>query len=139
MSRILAIDHGTVRIGLALSDELELVANPFKTIDAQHEPERTIALIVQEKRIAKIVLGMPFRMDGQRGDAAERVEKFAERLGKELRHEIPIEFVDERLSSVEAEASLSRSGITDKKERKEVVDQLAAVVILQDYLDRHGR
>jgi len=81
------------------------------------------------------VLGMPFRMDGQRGDAAERVEKFAERLGKELQHEIPIEFVDERLSSVEAEASLSRSGITDKKERKEVVDQLAAVVILQDYLN----
>ena len=135
MSRILAIDHGTVRIGLALSDELELVANPFKTIDAQHEPERTIARIVQEKRIAKIVLGMPFRMDGQRGDAAERVEKFAERLGKELQHEIPIEFVDERLSSVEAEASLSRSGITDKKERKEVVDQLAAVVTLQDYLN----
>ena len=135
MSRILAIDHGTVRIGLALSDELELVANPFKTIDAQHEPERTIARIVQEKRIAKIVLGMPFRMDGQRGDAAERVEKFAERLGKELRHEIPIAFVDERLSSVEAEASLSRSGITDRKERKEVVDQLAAVVILQDFLN----
>ncbi len=135
MSRILAIDHGTVRIGLALSDELELIAKPFKTIGAQHEPERAIARIVQEKRIAKIVLGMPFRMDGQRGDAAERVEKFAERLGKELRHEIPIEFVDERLSSVEAEASLSRSGITDKKERKEVVDQLAAVVILQDYLN----
>ena len=135
MSRILAIDHGTVRIGLALSDELELVANPFKTIDAQHEPERTIARIVQEKRIAKIVIGMPFRMDGQRGEATERVEKFAERLGKELRHEIPIEFVDERLSSVEAEASLSRSGITDKKERKEVVDQLAAVVILQDFLN----
>jgi putative Holliday junction resolvase len=78
---------------------------------------------------------MPFRMDGQRGEATERVEKFADKLGKELRHEIPIEFVDERLSSVEAEASLSRSGITDRKERKEVVDQLAAVVILQDYLN----
>ena len=136
MPRILAIDHGTVRIGLALSDETEIVASPFKTIDASHEPERTLARIVQEKRIAKIVLGMPFRMDGQRGDAAERVEKFAERLGKELQHEIPIEFVDERLSSVEAEASLSRSGITDKKERKEVVDQLAAVVILQEYLNQ---
>jgi len=135
MPRILAIDHGTVRIGLALSDELELVANPFKTLDANHEPERAIARIVQEKHIAKIVIGMPFRMDGQRGEAVERVEKFADKLGKELRHEIPIEFVDERLSSVEAEASLSRSGITDRKERKEVVDQLAAVVILQDYLN----
>jgi putative Holliday junction resolvase len=78
---------------------------------------------------------MPFRMDGQRGDAAERVEKFAEKLGKVLSHSIPIEFVDERLSSVEAEASLSRSGITNKKERNEVIDQLAAVVILQDYLN----
>jgi putative Holliday junction resolvase len=68
--------------------------------------------------------------------AAGRVENFADQLGKELRHEIPIEFVDERLSSVEAEASLSRSGITGKKERKEVVDQLAAVVILQDYLNQ---
>jgi putative Holliday junction resolvase len=65
MSRILAIDHGTVRIGLALSDELELVASPFKTIDAHHEPERTIARIVQEKHIGKIVIGMPFRMDGR--------------------------------------------------------------------------
>lgn len=135
MSRILAIDHGTVRIGLALSDELELVATPFKTLDAQNEPERAIARIAQEKRVAKIVLGMPFRMDGQRGDAAERVEKFAEKLGKVLSHSIPIEFVDERLSSVEAEASLSRSGITNKKERNEVIDQLAAVVILQDYLN----
>lgn len=135
MPRILAIDHGTVRIGLALSDEMELVASPFKTIDAQHEPEREIAQIVKQKSIAKIVMGMPFHMSGQRGDAAARVEKFAASLGKVLQHEVPIEFVDERLSSVEAEASLSRSGVTDKHERNQLVDQLAAVVILQDYLN----
>jgi len=63
------------------------------------------------------------------------VEKFATSLSKALDHEVPLEFVDERLSSVEAEASLSRSGITDKRERSRVVDQLAAVVILQDYLN----
>lgn len=135
MPRILAIDHGTVRIGLALSDETEIVASPFKTIDANHEPEQSIARLVKEKHIGKIVIGMPFHMNGEKGGAAERVEKFALSLGKELRHEITIDFVDERLSSVEAEASLSRSGITDRKERKEVVDQLAAVVILQDYLN----
>ncbi len=136
MPRILAIDHGTVRIGLALSDETEIVASPFKTIDAHHEPERAIARIVKEKHIGKIVIGMPFHMNGEKGGAAERVEKFALSLGKELRHEIPVEFVDERLSSVEAEAAMSRAGITGKRERNEIVDQLAAVVILQEYLNQ---
>lgn len=136
MPRILAIDHGTVRIGLAISDEMEIVASPLKTIDSQHEPERTISRIIKEKHIGKIVVGMPYHMSGDKGGAAERVEKFADRLGKELRHEVPIEFVDERFSSVEAEASLSRAGITGKRERNEVVDQLAAVVILQGYLNQ---
>lgn len=136
MPRILAIDHGTVRIGLALSDETEIVASPFKTIDATQEPERALARIVQEKRIAKIVIGMPYRMSGEKGSAAERVEKFAASLGKELQHAVPMEFVDERLSSVEAEASMSRAGITGKRERNEIVDQLAAVVILQEYLNQ---
>ncbi len=135
MPRILAIDHGTVRIGLALSDEMELVASPLKTVDAQHEPEREIVRIVRDKGITKIVIGMPFHMSGQRGEAAERVEKFGTNLSKALDHEVPIEYVDERLSSVEAEASLSRSGITGKRERDQIIDQLAAVVILQDYLN----
>jgi len=135
MPRILAIDHGTVRIGLALSDEMALVASPLKTVDAQHEPEREIVRIVRDKGIAKIVIGMPFHMGGQRGDATERVEKFGTNLSKALDHEVPIEYVDERLSSVEAEASMSRSGITGKKERDQIVDQLAAVVILQGYLN----
>jgi putative Holliday junction resolvase len=136
MPRILAIDHGTVRIGLAISDEMEIVASPLRTIDAHQEPERAIARIVREKHIGKIVIGMPYHMSGDKGGAAERVERFATSLGKELQHAVPVEFVDERLSSVEAEASLSRSGITDKKARNAVVDQLAAVVILQQYLNQ---
>lgn len=136
MPRILAIDHGTVRIGLALSDETEIVASPFKTIDVNHEPEHAIARLVKEKHIGKIVIGMPFHMNGEKGGAAERVEKFALSLAKELRHAIPIDFVDERLSSVEAEAAMSRAGITGKRERNEIVDQLAAVVILQEYLNQ---
>ena len=135
MSRILGIDHGTVRIGLAISDELEIVASPLKTLDAQHDAEREIGRIVRDRHISKIIIGMPLHMSGGKGGAAERVEKFAEHLGKALRHEVTIEFVDERLSSVEAEASLSRAGITGKRERNELVDQLAAVVILQDYLN----
>lgn len=135
MPRILAIDHGTVRIGLAISDEMELVASPLKTVDAQHEAEREIVRVVREKHISRIVIGMPFHMNGQKGGAAERVENFATRLGKALQHEVPIDFVDERLSSVEAEASMTRAGITGKRERNEIVDQLAAVVILQDYMN----
>ena len=135
MPRILAIDHGTVRIGLAISDEMELTASPLKTVDAKHEAEREIARIVKEKRIARIVIGMPLLMSGDKGSATERVEKFGASLDKVLQHEVPIEFVDERLSSVEAEASMSRAGITDKRARNEIVDQLAAVVILQDYLN----
>jgi putative Holliday junction resolvase len=135
MPRILAIDHGTVRIGLAISDEMELVASPLMTLDAKQEPEREIMRVVKDKHIGTIVIGMPFHMNGQRGEAAQRVEKFATALGKVLQHEVPIEFVDERLSSVEAEASMSRAGITGKRERNEIVDQLAAVVILQNYLN----
>jgi putative Holliday junction resolvase len=135
MPRILAIDHGTVRIGLAISDELELVASPLKTLETKLAPEREIARIVHDKQVGMIVIGMPFHMNGQKGEAALRVEDFATKLDKTLQHEVPIEFVDERLSSVEAEASMSRAGITGKRERNEIVDQLAAVVILQDFLN----
>lgn len=135
MPRILAIDHGTVRIGLAISDEMELVASPLKTVDARHEAVREIVHVVREKHVARIVVGMPFHMNGEKGGAAERVEAFATDLAKALKHEVPIEFADERLSSVEAEASLSRAGITGKRERNEIIDQLAAVVILQEYLN----
>ena len=135
MPRILAIDHGTVRLGLAISDEMELVASPLKTLETKLAPEQEIARIVQDKQVGTIVIGMPFHMNGQKGEAALRVEDFAAKLGKTLQHEVPIEFVDERLSSVEAEASMSRAGITGKRERNEIVDQLAAVVILQDFLN----
>jgi putative holliday junction resolvase len=137
MARLLAIDHGTVRIGLAMSDELELVASPLRTVDGQQkQPENEIADIIRSKRIAKIIIGMPYHMSGEKGSAAARVEAFAKKLSQVLDASVPIEFIDERLSSVEAEAALSRSGLTGKRERDAVVDQLAAVVILQDYLNQ---
>lgn len=134
MSRILGIDHGTVRIGLALSDELELAANPLKTIAASKQSVDEIVRLVREKHVIKIVIGMPFHMSGDKGTTAIRVEKFGDQLGKALLHEVPIEYVDERLSSVTAEHALKRSG--QKVDPKSgVVDQLAAVVILQEYLN----
>jgi putative Holliday junction resolvase len=135
MSRILGIDHGTVRVGLALSDELAMIAHPLKTLDAGPEVEKEIAQIVEQKRIGEVVVGMPYRMGGSRGEAAERVERFAERLRKLLPHEVPVVFVDERLSSKAARESLGFKERPRGREQKKLVDQVAAVAILQDYLN----
>lgn len=135
MSRILGIDHGTVRIGLALSDELGMIANPLKTLDASESVENEIAEIVQQKRVGDVVIGLPLRMSGERGSAAERVDKFADRLRKVLPHDVAIHFVDERLSSQAAERSLGFENKRITREQKKLVDQVAAVAILQDFLN----
>jgi putative Holliday junction resolvase len=135
MSRILGIDHGTVRIGLALSDDMGMFAHPLKTLDASPIVEQEIATIVHQKRIATVVLGLPLRMSGERGSAAERVDKFADRLRKLLPDEVRLEFVDERLTSSAAERSLGFEGKKLDREQKKLVDQVAAVAILQDYLN----
>lgn len=135
MTRILGIDHGTVRIGLALSDELGMFAHPLKTLDTHATVEREIADIVQQKRVSEVVIGLPLRMDGHHGEASKRVEVFADRLRKVLSHEVRIEMVDERLTSVTAERSLGLEGKQKSLEQKKLVDQIAAVAILQDYLN----
>ena len=134
MARILAIDHGTVRIGLALCDELELVASPLKTLQNSPRVMDELVRIIRDKRVAKIIIGAPILMSGHKGAAMERVERFAELLGKALEHELPIELVDERLSSVTAEKALKREG-HEINPKEGLVDQLAATVILQDYLN----
>jgi putative Holliday junction resolvase len=133
--RTLGIDHGTVRIGLALSDELGLVANPLRTLDCSPAVEREIAEIVRQKRVSAVVVGLPLRMDGQRGEAAQRVETFVSRLRKALGHEVPVTLVDERLTSVAAERSLGLEGKQKTRDQKKLIDQVAAVAILQDYLN----
>lgn len=135
MSRILGIDHGTVRIGLALSDELQMFANPLKTLDVTPEVEQEIATLVQQKRVEEIAIGMPLRMSGERGSAAERVERFADRLRKLLPEGVQVHFVDERLTSAAAERSLGFTGKKLDREQKMLIDQVAAVAILQDYLN----
>ena len=134
MARILGIDFGTVRIGLALSDELELVANPLKTLAASKQSVGELVRLVHDKQVAKIVIGLPLHMSGDKSSTAHKVEKFGDQLSKALEHEVPLEYVDERLSSVTAERALKRSG--QKVDAKSgVVDQIAAVVILQEYLN----
>ena len=101
--------------------------------------EIEIAEIVQQKRVSDVVIGLPLRMSGERGSAAGRVEKFAERLRKFLPHEVAIHFTDERLSSQAAERSLGFENKRITHEQKKLVDQVAAVAILQDFLNtRNG-
>lgn len=135
MARILGIDHGTVRIGLALSDELAMFANPLKTLDNVPGVEEEIAAIVRQKRVEEIALGLPLRMDGHKGSATERVELFADRLRKWLPDGVVVALVDERLTSAAAEQSLGLANKQKTIEEKKLVDQVAAVAILQDYLN----
>jgi putative Holliday junction resolvase len=134
MPRILAIDHGTVRVGLALSDDMELVASPLTTLSNGATLIAEILRVVKQKQVGKIIVGLPMLMSGGRGAAAERTERFADALGKALLQEVPIEFVDERLSSKTAERALKREG-HEINPKEGLVDQLAATVILQDYLN----
>lgn len=135
MSRILGIDHGTVRIGLALSDDMGMFAHPLTTLDSHPDVEREIAAIIQRKHINEVVIGLPLCMNGGRGSAAERVDQFADRLRKVLPRDVRLEFVDERLTSSAAERSLGFEGKRLDREQKKLVDQVAAVAILQDYLN----
>ena len=136
MPRILAIDHGTVRIGLAISDEMELVASPLRTLQNGPQVIAELVRIIQDKRISRVVVGAPILLSGHKGAAMERVERFVELLSKALEHETPIELVDERLSSVTAEKALKREG-HHINPKEGLVDQLAATVILQDFLNAH--
>ncbi len=134
MPRILAIDHGEARIGLALSDELGMLAHPLETIHvAKNEPIARIAEIVENRGISTIVLGMPFRLDGSEGAAAAKVREFRENLASRLPNAEILE-IDERLSTVTAQGQLQAAG-RKSREMRGVIDQAAAVVILQDFLD----
>ncbi len=137
MARILGLDVGTVRIGLAISDETGLVARALKTLTRQSWKKDldAIVLLIEEYQVAKIVVGNPFNMDGSRGAMGDLVDGFVEKL--QTLTSLPIELFDERLSSSAAERVLIESGM-QRARRKQVIDQLAAVVILQNFLDREN-
>ena len=133
--RLLGIDYGDARIGLAVSDDLGFLAHPLETIHCrQTHPLKRIADVVAEKQISKIILGLPLRLDSTEGPAAEKVRAFAQRLGAEV-PSIPMEFVDESYSTMDAQKQLHANG-KNTKNSKDIIDQAAAVVILQSYLDK---
>jgi len=132
--RILAIDLGRKRIGLALSDELGITAQGIPTLERRNKRTDFAALssIVRTNNVGQIVMGLPLRMSGEEGTQADWVREFAEELKRYI--DVPIALRDERWTSREAERVLMGSGIR-KDDRKPAIDRLSAVILLQDYLD----
>ena len=134
MKRALGIDLGEARIGLAISDELGMLAHPLETIHVRDiaDPLARIAAIVERDKIGMIILGLPRNMNGTYGPAAEKSRAFADALRARVACEVKL--WDERLTSVAAQRSLHEAGLNVKKSR-EVIDQVAAQLILQGWLD----
>jgi putative holliday junction resolvase len=130
MNPILGIDFGAARIGLAISDELQLLAHPLETISGGKNAVARITEIVREKKIEKVVTGMPRNMDGSFGAAANNALRFVEKL----RAVVAVVTWDERLTTVAAHRELREAG-RKTRETRGYVDQVAAQMILQGYLD----
>lgn len=132
--RILALDHGSKRIGVALSDELKMIAQPFEFIPAEPFSKFLARLkeIIKEKEVEMILVGMPRNMDGSYGPAALKVQEFVGVLKETL--VVPIKTWDERLTSAQANRYLIEANVS-RNQRKEKVDKTAAAVLLQSYLD----
>lgn len=133
--RILALDLGKKRIGLALSDPLGITAQGLPTLQRTNirEDLAALAALVEEREVTLILMGNPLHMSGHEGRQAVYTHEFAERLGE--RTGVEVCFWDERLTTVAAQRVLKESGISIEK-RARAVDRLAAVILLESYLDR---
>jgi len=132
--RILALDHGTKRIGVAVSDELKMLAQPLEFIPAEPFSDFLIRLkeLLEEKQVELVLVGMPRNMNGSYGPAALKVEEFVAVLSRAIT--VPIKTWDERLTSAQANRYLIEGNVRREK-RKQKVDQMAAAILLQSYLD----
>jgi putative Holliday junction resolvase len=132
--RVLGLDVGDRRIGVALSDETGVLASPVATLErvGPRKDLKAIAALVRQHDVGAIVMGLPRHLDGRIGLQAVKVQQFAAALGPVVR--VPIHFQDEGLTTVEAEQILIERDVS-RQRRKGLVDQVAAVLILQDYLD----
>ena len=130
----MGIDYGTARIGIAISDELQMLAHPAETIALSKmvDPLARIAVLVKEKNVERIIVGLPRQMNGRDGASAEKARAFAEKL--RVRVNCEVHTWDERLSTVAAHRSLREAGKSMRQTRG-YVDQVAAQILLQSYLD----
>src|ERR1051325_5594931 len=132
--RILALDHGTKRVGIAISDELKMIAQPLEYIAPEPFTDfaERLKQIIREKEVELILIGMPRNMDGSYGPAALKVQEFIAVLKDKVA--VPIKTWDERLTSAQAQRFLIQGGVR-RQDRKQKVDKTAAAILLQSYLD----
>lgn len=133
MAVLLGLDVGDVRIGVAISDVLGSGAHPLCTLTRTNRQRDITAIgdLVSIHEVERIIIGLPISLDGTLGPQAEKVQKFGNRLSQGL--DIPVEFCDERFTTSEAEEILDKVDV-DPKDRKKIVDQVSAVLILDEYL-----
>ncbi len=132
--RILALDHGSVRVGVAVSDELKTIAQPLEFIPAEPFAALLARLreILRDKEVELILVGLPRNMDGTLGPAAQKAQAFVTALQEAIK--VPIKTLDERFTSVQANRLLIQAGVR-RERRRQKVDQMAAAILLQSYLD----
>ena len=137
MGRVLGIDYGDSRIGLAMSDPLKIIASPFKTIrnEGNEKCLQVFQSLIKEKDVEAIVVGLPIGLKGQETVQTKKVREFADLL---YVLKLPIHLEDERLSSVSAEKSMIQQNIKTGH-NKGLIDQRAAAIILQQFLDKQNR
>ena len=134
-NRALGIDLGEARIGVAVSDELGMFAHPRETVDARKaKPLDRVVEIARREKVNVVILGLPRNMDGTEGAASAKARTFADGLRAKLGPGVEVRLLDERLTTVAAQRALHAGG-RDVRKSRPVVDQVAAQMILQTYLD----
>lgn len=136
--KLIGLDVGSVRIGVATSDMLQILATPYETYKRRtpYLDARYVVELAEKLQAEKIVFGLPLKLDGTEGDSARMARELASKVAEHT--SLPIVFQDERLSTVSAERILIETG-TRRKERKGQIDQIAATIILQNYIDKSKR
>lgn len=141
MSRIMGLDVGSKTVGVAVSDQLGWTAQGVEIIKIDEENEQfgieRVAELVDQYEVTGFVVGLPKNMNNTLGPRVDASQAYGERL--EERFGFPVDYQDERLTTVEAERMLIEQADTSRKKRKKVIDKLAASLILQNYLDSHGK
>ncbi len=133
--RVLAVDYGARRTGLAISDPLGIAAHPLPPVDSRdlQETVQAIVRLVQEREVRRVLVGMPYLRDGREGEAAARTRLFLSALGPALPAGVGLETWDERFTTAAAEQLLREAGLR-RRDFQEALDSVAAVVILREYL-----
>lgn len=137
--RILSIDYGRKRTGLAVTDPLQIIANGLTTVPT-HQLEQYITTYFQKESVERIVIGLPKQMNGEMSESWRYIEPFLNRIHK-LFPDMPIELVDERFTSVLAHQAILESGVGKQRRREDkgMVDEISATIILQSYLENRNQ